>query len=120
MRCVLSVGRRRGRSQLLVADAGIVIVNTKSFAPSGVHKRGPEYCFHHSLNRAYGRVIRYDEKARGVAEDTFNLFLSENQGSVVAIAKRRKKRERAEETGKKQEEKTDWNVTTEGEGQTAG
>ena len=113
MRCVLSVGRRRGRSQL----AGIAIVNTKSFAPSGVHKRGPEYCFHHSLNRAYGRVIRYDEKAK----DTFNLFFSENQGTVVAIAKRRKKRERAEETGKKQEEKTDWNADkTEGEGQTAG
>ena len=50
-----------------------------------------------------------------MAEDTFNLFFSENQGTVVAIAKRRKKRERAEETGKKQEEKTDWNVTTEGE-----
>ena len=99
-----------------MADAGIAIVNTKSFAPSGVHKRGPEYCFLHSLNRSYGRVIRYDEKAK----DTFNLFFSENQGTVVAIAKRRKKRERAEETGKKQEEKTDWNVTTEGEGQTAG
>ena len=101
MRCVLSVGRRRGRSQLLVIDAGIVIVNTKSLAPSGVQKRGPEYCFLHSLNRTYGRVIRYDEKTKGVAEDTFNLFFSENQGTVVAIAKRRKKRERAEETGEK-------------------
>ena len=56
-----------------------------------------------------------------MAEDTFNLFFSENQGTVVAIAKRRKKRERAEETGKKQEEKTDWNADkTEGEGQRAG
>ena len=98
----------------------LIYVLILSFAPSGVHQRAPEYCFLHSLNRAYGRVIRYDEKARGVAEDTFNLYFSENQGTVVAIAKRRKKREQAEETGKKQEEKTDWNVTTEGEGQTAG
>ena len=45
-----------------------------------------------AVEEAYGRVIRYDEKARGVAEDTSNLFFSENQGTVVAIAKRRKKR----------------------------